>query len=102
MLTQKLKKNFEENRSTYIKVGFLVGVGFILGRNYQRKLDTTALTQSLKVGKALVPNMSGTERIFPLTMSVAEIKVAAQGFQNTTVKDAAVVTINELPLLFVR
>lgn len=91
MLVKKLRKNFEENKGTYIKVGVLVGVGFMLGRNYQRKLDMISLTKALKSGKALVPILS--EKVAP-SMSLAEVKTELLSIAGSVVKDAIVVNVN--------
>lgn len=102
MVIREIKKNFEENKMTYLQVGVLMGAGFVLGRKYQRFIDVNNLSKSLRAGKALIPNMPMTEKIFPMAMSIADIKTAASSINHTTVKDAVVVTIEGLPLLFVR
>lgn len=103
MLAKNLKKNWDENKSTYITTGILIGAGIIIGRRYQYKIDCASLTKNIKAGKALIPNMG--DILVPALKSVKtieELRTAALATPNTTVKDAIVVTVEGLPYLFVR
>ena len=80
MLTKALKKNWDENKDTYISAAVLIGVGMAIGMNHQRKVDTNNLVKSIKMGKALIPNMG--DQVLPelALKTIPEIKMVAATF----------------------
>jgi hypothetical protein len=98
MMNKMLKKNWEENKGTYIAAGMLIGVGFFVGCKVQHKIDTRNLTANIKKGMAYVPIMR--ERLSPI-MSLADIKAELLTVPGSVVKDAIVVTVNGTHALIV-
>ena len=101
-LSKAIKKNWDENKGTYITAGVLIGVGMIVGMKYQKKLDIDALAKNIKKGKALIPNMG--DKILPelALKSLDELKGLALEVDGATVQNAIITTIDGMPFLFVR
>ena len=102
MLSKALKKNWNENKNTYISAAVLIGVGMAVGMKHQRQIDVNNLVKSIRKGRVLIPNMG--DQVLPelALKTIPEIKTFAAALKNTTVKDAIVVTVDGLPMLFVR
>ena len=99
-LSKVIKKNWDENKGTYITAGVLIGVGFVIGTKHRQKIDVMRVTRSLDSGRILAPNLF--KKYFPMSMSLNDIKSAALTIDGAKVSDALVVTIEGLPMLFVR
>ena len=102
LLTNAIKKNWEENKKTYITAGVLIGVGMVVGMKYQKKLDVKNLAKNIKKGKALIPNMAELTEPRISALSLAEIKEAVLTIKGATIQEALVTTVDGLPMLFVR
>lgn len=66
----------------YVAVGSAVGLGFILGKKHQRRIMETTM--------------------FPLSMSIPEIKEALKLIEGAEFADALVVHVNGIQRLLVR
>ena len=101
-LSKAIKKNWDENKGTYITAGVLIGVGMVVGMKYQKKLDIDALTKNIKKGKALIPNM-GDLMVPELALkSLDELKTLALEDGGVIVQNALIATVDGIPMLFVR
>lgn len=80
---------------TYVVVGSAVGFGFILGKKHQRRIMET----TLKGVRTLTPDPTA---MFPLSMSIPEIKEALKLIEGAEFMDALVVHVNGVQRLIIR
>ena len=101
MLKEKIQRSFEEHKDIYIAVGvgLAVGVGVLIGAKVQRKIDIKALTKGLE--DAVIFTKSA-EPMFPVTMSIAEIKEALTKIEGAEFFDALVANVNGRQSIIIR
>lgn len=98
MFKKQMQKKFEENQEIFvigIGVSIALGTGFILGRKYQRELAKQAMKGVMTLSDEINP-------LFPLTMSIAEIKEAISAMDGAKFMDAIVVDINGVQRIMTR
>lgn len=79
----------------YVTVGSAVGLGFILGKKHQRRIMET----TLKGVKTLTPDPTA---MFPLSMTIPEIKEALKLIEGAEFMDALVTNVNGVHRLIIR
>ena len=79
----------------YVAVGSAVGLGFILGKKHQKRI----IDASFKGVRTLTPDPTA---MFPLSMSIPEIKEALKLIEGAEFADALVVHVNGVQRLLVR
>ena len=79
----------------YVAVGSAVGLGFILGKKHQKRIMET----TLKGVRTITPDPTS---MFPLSMSIPEIKEALKLIEGAEFMDALVTSVNGVQRLIIR
>lgn len=99
MLKRQMKKNWEENKRTYIAAGVLIGFGFLIGVKMQRRVDAKAFQQHLAGATVL---RKAANPMFPDTMPISEIKEVLKHIDGAEFFDALAVNLNGTQSLIIR
>ena len=89
------KTKWSRKQKTYVAVGVLVGVGFVLGRRYQKKIDLNALKSMVTLTRTATP-------MFPDIMPISEIKEVLKTVEGAKFADALITTVNGVSELIIR
>lgn len=89
------KNKWSRKQKTYAAVGVLVGIGFILGRRYQKNIDLKALKNVVTLTRTATP-------MFPDIMPISEIKEVLKTVEGAKFADALVTTVNGVSELIIR
>ena len=93
------KNKWTKEQKTYVGVALLVGVGFVLGAKYQKKIDLKSVQKSLKNSLVL---SRATKPMFPDTMPIAEIKKILENIEGAKFVDALITDVNGVQELIIR
>lgn len=97
MLREKFERSFEEHKNIYIAVGIgtLLATGVFIGSRIQSKIFAKELNGMLRLVKEVDP-------LFPVTMSIPEIKEAISHIDGATFMDALVTNVDGVQSIITR
>lgn len=99
MLSQRIKKDFEKNKDTYVALmisGAVVAYfSYKIGARDQKNMIVKGLKDATILRKSVNP-------MFPQDMPISEIKNILSNFRGAEVMDALVVTIDNVQRIIVR
>ena len=93
------KNKWTKEQKTYVGVALLVGVGFVLGAKYQKKIDIKSVQKHLKNSVVLARS---TKPMFPDAMPIAEIKKILESIEGAKFVDALITDVNGIQELIIR
>ena len=93
------KNKWTKEQKTYVGVALLVGVGFVLGAKYQKKIDLKSVQKSLKNAMVLTRT---TKPMFPDSMPISEIKQVLSKIEGAKFVDALITDVNGIQELIIR
>ena len=93
------KNKWTKEQKTYVGVALLIGVGFVLGVKYQKKIDIKSVQKHLKNSVVLARS---TKPMFPDAMPISEIKKILESVEGAKFVDALITDVNGIQELIIR